>query len=79
MSFESESFDFDSCVGMNLVQGKNNDIPNSKNGVGKSQLYLSLLYALFGQLQSKIKNENIINRYANSKDMIVALTFDVDG
>lgn len=79
MSFESESFDFDSCVGMNLVQGKNNDIPNSKNGVGKSQLYLSLLYALFGQLQSKIKNENIINRYANSKDMIVVLTFDVDG
>jgi chromosome segregation ATPase len=36
MSFESESFDFNGCTGMNLVQGQNNDIPNSKNGVGKS-------------------------------------------
>ena len=48
MSFDTEVFDFNACTGMNLVQGQNNDIPNSKNGVGKSQLYLSLLYALFG-------------------------------
>ena len=36
MSFAEESFDFTACKGMNLVQGKNNDIPGSKNGVGKS-------------------------------------------
>lgn len=36
MSFAEESFDFTSCKGMNLVQGKNNDVPGSKNGVGKS-------------------------------------------
>lgn len=79
MSFDSESFDFSSCTGMNLVHGKNNDIPNSKNGVGKSQLYLSILYALFGQLQTKIKNENLINRYAKKRDMGVVLVFNVDG
>lgn len=78
MSFDNEVFDFEQCSGMNLVQGKNNDIPNSKNGVGKSQLYLSLLYALFGQLQTKIKNENLINRYAKTKDMIVSLVLSVD-
>ena len=78
MSFDTEVFDFNTCTGMNLVQGQNNDIPNSKNGVGKSQLYLSLLYALFGQLQTKIKNENLINRNVKSKDLAVVLEFSVD-
>lgn len=36
MSFAEESFDFKSCKGMNLIQGKNNDVPGSKNGCGKS-------------------------------------------
>lgn len=36
MSFAEEAFDFSLCTGMNLVQGKNNDIPGSKNGAGKS-------------------------------------------
>ena len=36
MSFAEEAFDFSKCNGMNLVQGKNNDIPGSKNGAGKS-------------------------------------------
>lgn len=79
MSFAEEAFDFSSCKGMSLIQGKNNDIPGAKNGCGKSQLALSLLYALFGQLQSKIKNENLVNKYAGSKDMDVALTLAVDG
>lgn len=79
MSFAEEVFDFSECTGMNLVQGKNNDIPGAKNGCGKSQLMASLLYVLFGQLQSKIKNENIVNKYSSSKDMCLALTFSVDG
>jgi len=36
MSFAEESFDIAACRGMNLVQGKNNDIPGAKNGCGKS-------------------------------------------
>lgn len=79
MAFKDEAVNFTELKGMNLVQGKNNDIPSSKNGVGKSNLGMSLLYALFGQLQSKIKNENIINRYSGSKDMDVALSLSVDG
>lgn len=35
MSFAEESFDISSCKGMSLVQGKNNDIPGSRNGCGK--------------------------------------------
>lgn len=79
MSFEDQIFDFSNMNGMTLVQGKNNDIPNLKNGSGKSTLFMSLLYALFGQLQNKIKNENIVNRYATDKDTRVVLAFDIDG
>ena len=79
MSFAEEAFDFKSCVGMNLVQGKNNDIPGSRNGSGKTNLFSSLLYVLFGQLQTKIKNENIVNKTGDNKDMILSLSLSVDG
>lgn len=79
MSFSKQSFDISACSGMNLVQGKNNDIPGSKNGSGKSSLFAALLYVLFGQLQTKIKNENLANKFIDDKDMDLALLFDVDG
>lgn len=79
MSFADESFDIASCKGMNLVQGKNNDIPGAKNGCGKTQVFSSILYALFGQLQTKIKNENLVNKYVKDKDMDLVLTFSIDG
>lgn len=79
MSFAEESFDISSCKGMSLVQGKNNDIPGSRNGAGKSTLFNALLYVLFGQLQTKIKNENIVNKYTKDKDMDLVLSFSVDG
>ena len=78
MSFEEESFDFSSCKGMNLVQGKNNDIPGSRNGAGKSNVWAALLYVLFGQLQTKIKNENIVNKYSKDKDMNLVLDLSID-
>lgn len=78
MSFEDEVFDFSSLRGMILVQGVNNDFPGQKNGSGKTSLMASLLYALFGQLQTKIKNENVISRFAEKKEMRLVLWFDVD-
>lgn len=48
MSFADETIDFSEFDGLTLVQGKNNDIPGSKNGVGKSNMWAALLYALFG-------------------------------
>ena len=36
------------------------------------------MYALFGQLQSKIKNENLVSRSAKTKDLEVALLLAVD-
>lgn len=78
MSFAEESFDFTACTGMNLVQGKNNDVSGS-NGCGKSTMFASLAYALFGQMQDNdMKNKNIASRFSSSKNMDVVLTFSVD-
>lgn len=79
MSFESEVFDFAAQDGMTLVQGVNNDFPGQKNGAGKTTAFLSLFYALFGEMPGKMKNENIINRQASSRDLRVVLWLDVDG
>ena len=73
MSYAEEAFDFTQFPGLNLVQGKNNDIPNSKNGVGKTQLFSSLIYVLFGQLQNEVKNKNLVNRKAGNQDMDIIL------
>lgn len=35
LSFADEVFEFDKNTGMNMICGKNNDIPGSKNGTGK--------------------------------------------
>ena len=56
MAFEDEVFDFSKNYGMTLIQGKNNDIPNEVNGSGKSTIFQSLTYVLFGQIQSGVKN-----------------------
>ena len=46
MSFGDEVFDFDKQHGMSLVTGKNFDIPNGKNGAGKSTMLKVLCGAL---------------------------------
>lgn len=78
MSYADETFDFDKNVGLNLICGKNNDIPGSKNGVGKSQLNEALCYALYGQTRNNIKNANIRNKYVKEKDVRVVLNFSID-
>jgi len=78
MSFESEVFEFGALDGMTLVQGVNHDVVGQKNGSGKSTLFLSLAYALFGELQTDMKNENVVSRFANPKEMRLVLWLDVD-
>lgn len=78
MSYAEESFDFTACHGMNLIQGKNNDVPGSKNGAGKSQLWAAIAYALFGQMQVDMKNKNIVSRASPDNTMDVVLELSVD-
>jgi len=80
LSFKDEIFDFSNHHGMNLICGRNNDLPSSKNGVGKSALMQTILFALFGQTLNNIKNENIPNRFVSADEKtVVKLWFKVDG
>lgn len=63
---------------MNLVCGRNNDIPGAKNGTGKSNLFSVLTYCLFGDLQNSLKNENIRNKYIDSKEVRVVVWFKIE-
>lgn len=74
-SFENEIFEFDKHNGLNLICGKNCDIPGSKNAAGKSNIGNALVFSLFGQTQENIKNGNIANKYIGSKEVRVATYF----
>ena len=76
MSFADETINFDNFPGMTRITGRNYDLPNQKNGAGKSSISNSLVYALYGQLPFKLRNDNICNRYVKDKNVCVTLTFD---
>lgn len=78
MSFADETFDFDVHKGLNLICGKNNDIPGARNGVGKSQLFESLCFSLYGQTRNNIKNVNIHNKYIPGKETRVVTYFSIE-
>lgn len=78
-SFADEVFDFNTHTGLNLICGKNNDIPGSKNGSGKSSLCQALLFSLYGQTQDNIKNANVANKYMKSKEVRVVTYFEIEG
>ncbi len=77
-SFADETLDFHSVNGLVQVIGNNLDLPLAQNGSGKTNLFSAILYCLFGEIDQKIKNKNLKNRYVSSKDLSVGLLIDVD-
>lgn len=70
LSFQDEEWDFDNTSRLVLIKGVNKDtettLGNTSNGSGKSAWSHALMYALFGQLNGKIHNANLRNKYSDS-------------
>ena len=84
LSFQDEEWDFDNTGRLVLIKGVNKDtestLGNTSNGAGKSALSHALMYALFGQLNGKIHNANIKNKYADTvlDGFKMSVSVDVD-
>ena len=63
--------------GLNQIDGMNSDIPDRKNGVGKTVIANAHFFALFGETINKIKSEFVRNNVTN-KDGLIVLEFDVE-
>ena len=84
LSFQDEEWDFDNTGRLVLIKGVNRDtesaLGNTSNGAGKSALSHALMYALFGQLNGKIHNANIKNKYADTvvENFKMSVSVEVD-
>ena len=66
---ELVELNYEDLKGLNFIFGKNMDVPNAKNGSGKSSIFVdSITFALFGKT---IKNTN--NKYIPNRSMPTSL------
>lgn len=62
---EEVKFNYADMVGMSYVLGENLDLPELRNGVGKSVIFVdALLMVLFGQVANNVKNKELFHRQA---------------
>lgn len=78
LCFKHVEIDFRDFSKLNLITGINNDIPNTRNGSGKSSLPNLLVFALYGRTISQVSMANIINRLGKGKLAEVELQFTVN-
>ena len=73
--------DFEHLTGLNYIFGTNNDYPSSRNGCGKSAIFLdALVFALYGRTMKNTNNQYLANRNCDKKLKTYAkLYFEVDG
>jgi DNA repair exonuclease SbcCD ATPase subunit len=77
LSVGNDAIEIEFQKGLNQIDGINSDIPDRKNGVGKTVIANAHFFALFGETINKIKSEFVRNNVTN-KDGVVELNFDVE-
>jgi DNA repair exonuclease SbcCD ATPase subunit len=77
LSVGNDVIHIDFQKGLNQIDGINSDIPDRKNGVGKTVIANAHFFALFGETINKIKSEFIRNNITN-KDGLITLDFDIE-
>ncbi len=77
---EEVKFDYSNLKGMSYVIGENLDLPELRNGVGKSVIFVdALLMVLFGQVANNVKNKGLFHRMAKTNIGWIKLQMFVDG
>ncbi len=73
-SIQSLELDLSQLNGIVLIEGKNKDIGNGSNGVGKSTILEAIVWGLFGRTIRKSTEEALVNNKAK-KSCLVSLEF----
>lgn len=77
---EEVTFSYKDLKGMTYVVGDNKDIPEVKNGVGKSVIFVdALLMVLFGQTANSVNNKHLFHRRATENVGWIKLRMEVNG
>lgn len=77
---EEVTFSYKDLKGMTYVVGDNRDIPEVKNGVGKSVIFVdALLMVLFGQTANSVNNKHLFHRRASENVGWIKLRMEVNG
>lgn len=79
MSIDKETIDFTKYNGINLITGINNDIPDSKNGVGKTSILNALVFSIYGKMVNQMKVKTIGNRFLPVRKTVLKLKLESNG
>jgi len=66
LSVGGDEIEIEFQKGLNQIDGINSDIPDRKNGVGKTVIANAHFFALFGETINKIKSEFVRNNVTNN-------------
>ena len=77
LSVGHDVVEIDFQKGLNQITGRNLDIPDRVNGIGKTVIANAHFFALFGETINKIKTEFVRNNVTN-KDGHIVLEFDIE-
>jgi len=76
---EEVSFNYKDFTGMTFVKGENLDIPELRNGVGKSVIFVdALLMVLFGKIANNVNNRDLFHRKATDNIGWIKLQMEVN-
>ena len=77
MSFGDEVTEVPLSNGLNLITGYNLDMPESKNGIGKTSIVDAILFALYDTTTKDLNKADLVND-SNKKNCVVTLDFNIE-
>lgn len=77
LSIGEQPFNITFNKGVNLITGENLDVPDTKNGIGKSAIPCAFNFAIFGDALRNIKKDQMVNNITKGTTEVI-LKFNCD-